>query len=448
MKNNTKKPFAVVLGCMILVALALVLSSSTLANAQPFDDHTDFETYQNEILGVMISYPKRSHIVSEQDYFNDTYGFVVRDKNQEASGFKEPIFSIEWVIEALPNDIEKLVEKAVAPYPTILIKVSPVNINGYDGYILSPMPGLSPNTLLLISANNRVYQIRYYGENSDDSLKQLVEKIVFIIPNRQLSELNIPHADDVLYIEPPDEIFKQLEESSTYDNDSMLPNNPESIVAPPAYLLSLQPGCTSDPGYVQTQWNRLAKGGSGKSSAGPNYWGVGGHIRCNSTDYYNNYYALDHALNEWDAVYPHRSGTVIYAGWAGGGWSTLGRMVVIDYGSNRWGVMAHLRSLSSAAVIGNYVNSSTHIGFAGGSGNYTNNYWGVHLHQSLHLNAKLAIVTGGQYPGGGIHDGQSARPNAIYHLGGVYYPDNMYSGMTMSFAIDVPLPVHNEPANH
>ena len=64
---------------------------------------------------MKLSYPKESHMVTEQDYFNDTYGFVVRNKNQEARGFKEPIFSIEWVIEALPNDIEKLVEEAVAP---------------------------------------------------------------------------------------------------------------------------------------------------------------------------------------------------------------------------------------------------------------------------------------------------------------------------------------------
>ena len=315
-------------------------------------------------------------------------------------------------------------------YPNLNISVSSITINGIDGFALSSVPGISPHTLILIAANNRVYQVRYYGENFDNIFRDIVKDFRFISPNVSLTQLDLPSSKDVLYLQPPDEIIKQLEqieESSKHDDIVSSHTDFQDVESSELnIILSLQSGCTTDSQYVQTQWNRYASGGTGNSYAGSYFWGQGGHIRCNSTGSYNNYYALDHALNEWDPIYPHRSGTIIFAGWASGGWSTLGRMVIIDYGNNRWGVMAHLRSLSYAAFVGNYVTSNTHIGYAGGSGNSMDNFWSIHLHQSLHLDAILVSS-------GGIYGGQSARPDAISHTGGIYNHGSMSGGMLMRY---------------
>lgn len=84
----------------------------------------------------------------------------------------------------------------------------------------------------------------------------------------------------------------------------------------------------------------------GWSTAGPSYFNEGLHKGCNRATRLNDDYPLDHPLKEWDIVYPPASGTVLYAGWAGGGWAGFGRVVIIDLGGGYWAMAAHLRGIN------------------------------------------------------------------------------------------------------
>jgi murein DD-endopeptidase MepM/ murein hydrolase activator NlpD len=57
------------------------------------------------------------------------------------------------------------------------------------------------------------------------------------------------------------------------------------------------------------------------------------------------------------------------------------------------------------------------IGYAGGSGNWQDGYFGNHLHQGIYLNASLDTANGG------IYGGQSVEPHNVryYGNGGGYY---------------------------
>lgn len=71
------------------------------------------------------------------------------------------------------------------------------------------------------------------------------------------------------------------------------------------------------------------------------------------------------------AVGSARSGTVVFAGWGGGGW---GRLVVVKHGS---GVRTRYAHLSKIAVeVGDAVSTGSTIGFVGATGSAT----GPHLH--------------------------------------------------------------------
>jgi len=375
-------------------------------------------TYENDVLGISLDYPMGYQIIEHQ-YLSDAYGFSVVDSE------KNPVFDVAWINESSSKQQNQLIGNTIANFPTIPIERTSIRIGGQFGTMLAPVPGIVANTLIYVSANERIYTLRYYKESLDDFGWAFVKSVRFYPARQSLDDLKLIHADDVLYI--PSELENEL-----------MPNTPEKLPlselsdfekAPPdALIQSIASGCTTF-SSVQTQWGSGAND-NGWSWAGPSFWGAGSHVDCDSNTSYNDYYALDHALDEWDVIYPHKSGTVIFSGWAGGGWSTLGRMVIIDYGSGYWGVMAHLRSISSQAAVGNQVTQSTVIGYAGGSGNNADNYWGIHLHQSVNKDAKLSTNPGG------IYDGQSARPSAYEYSGnggGVYWNWDMSSGKSMSY---------------
>jgi murein DD-endopeptidase MepM/ murein hydrolase activator NlpD len=133
----------------------------------------------------------------------------------------------------------------------------------------------------------------------------------------------------------------------------------------------------------------------------------------------NDFHAIDFPLREWDSVYAPAGGRVIYAGWASGGWAGAGRVVIVDLGNGYWSGAYHLRSIAVSS--GQYINASTRIGYAGGSGYGRDGYFGPHLHQGLYLNAQF-------YPaGGGVYGGQSVEPHYIRTRdGGVYGDINRY----------------------
>lgn len=385
--------------------------------------------YENDVLGVTLSYPGECQIIENQ-YLSDVYGFSVVDLE------RTPIFQVGWVHKASPKQQNQFVEETLTGYSSLPVNRASVQVGGQTGEMLSPVPGVVANTLIYVSANERLYEIRYYKESLDDLGRFFLENVRFYPACQSLDELQLFHADDVLFTTPELE-ERLLEEELETDGPEKLPlpdlsmgepSGFESIPSGAQILSSVEPGCTTY-SLVQTQWGSGAND-TGQSTAGPYFFGEGTHQGCDDDWSYNDHYALDHPLDEWDLIYPHRSGTVIFSDWAGGGWKTLGRMVVIDYGGGSWGVMAHLRYISYRAEVGKQVDENTIIGYAGGSGDYRDDYWGVHLHQSVNKDAKLSTNPGG------IYDGQSARPIGYQYSGnggGTYWHWDLWSGMPMSY---------------
>ncbi|MBR8839476.1 MAG: M23 family metallopeptidase [Stigonema ocellatum SAG 48.90 = DSM 106950] len=186
-----------------------------------------------------------------------------------------------------------------------------------------------------------------------------------------------------------------------------------------APAISAVSGCADWPSgkFIQTPWGRGANGGTGWSQAGPSYYNDGFHVHCNEPLLINQYYALDFPLEEGDPISAPAPGKVIWAGWTNGGWSNLGRIVVVDLGDGYWSMSAHLSSIDVS--VGEQVSANTVIGKVGASGNYQEHYWPEpHLHQSIFLNAKLDSANGG------IYGGQSVEMHNVHYVGngGGIYP--------------------------
>ncbi len=88
-------------------------------------------------------------------------------------------------------------------------------------------------------------------------------------------------------------------------------------------------------------------------------------------DYWDGHRALDIATGEGIGVYAADSGTVLFSGWANGGY---GYMVFLDHGNGYSTVYAHLSQAS--APCGRQVQQGEVIGYGGSTGNST----GPHLH--------------------------------------------------------------------
>lgn len=394
----------------------LAISATITAQAVAVEGEELHELhYENDILGVALNYPTRYQI-TEQQYLSNVYGFGVVDSA------KNPLFDVDWLLDSGDRSVEQLAEETRAKFPNIPIVQTPIQVDQRSAVLLSPVPGIVANSVILVAANDRIYTLRYYRESLDDLGWSLLNGVRFYSPRQSLEELGLTHADDVLFI--PQHLEEVLQPDSS-EVPPLLDGVPESVSPSNPPLPLTQLGCTYYAAIVRVQWTS----GAGSSSAGPSFYGQGLHVDCDSNSNYNDYYALDHPLDEMDLIYPHKGGTVIFSGWADAGWKTLGRMVIIDYGGGYWGVMAHLKYIATVAQPGNNVGSNTVIGYAGGSGDYQDNYWGVHLHQSINKDAQLSLNPNG------IYDGQSARPNGYQYFGGgggIYWAWNLTSGATMS----------------
>jgi murein DD-endopeptidase MepM/ murein hydrolase activator NlpD len=162
--------------------------------------------------------------------------------------------------------------------------------------------------------------------------------------------------------------------------------------------------------------------GNGWSNAGPSWYGEGRHLDCSRTDKINDHHAIDYTLDTGNYVYAPSTGTVIWAGTAGCGWSDFGNIVIVDHGNGYWSLSAHLNSIWVS--YGNSVAANTVIGTAGQSGagaSYT------HLHQGVYLNAGLDNDCGG------IFAGQSVEPHDVQYFrngGGTYADINQYQAIS------------------
>lgn len=399
--KSSLKHLSGLLVVMVLVVVILSIASHDVAaqfdsaNSQEATDDVKF--YQNDVLGITITYPEKYQILEDQ-YLSQEYGFIIVDSE------RNPIFDVSWLHESSSEQQDSLADEMVKQFPSISISQSPIQINGRTGLMLAPVPGVVANTLIYIPVNERLYSLRYYSDALDDLGWSLVRGISFYSPRQSLEALQLIDADDVLYIPP--ELERELKPE---DREALPEVDPE---VPADAVASIAPGCTTWGSTVRTQWTTTANG-TGRSSAGPSFYGQGSHVDCNSDTNYNDYYALDHPLSEWNLVYAPRSGTVKMAGWAQNGWCSLGRTIIISHGAGYWTVSAHLRAFATGIQVGSWVTQGTLIGYAGGSGCGQENYWGIHLHESVTKDAVLATSGGTPI---GIYDGQSARPAGLHTL--------------------------------
>ena len=404
-----------------IVGLLFTIFILTIGPFAPVQAGATTPVFQDTILGVGFSYLPRSTEVVRDQYLSSAYGFTVVDAEGRL------LARVEWLRGTSPTEVSDIASKLMGSFPTIPVRRSYIAIDGREATLLSPIPGQVETAVVLVTANGRLYRI-FYNTESDLGLS-VVQRITFIPPKGDLLTLGLRKAENAIYDSPP---WDWRIDARKPGKGSLIGRSSRQgpRTQPQAYT---PPGCVDFPTwkFLQTQWAWNANGAGtsypkGWSKAGPSYFGEGLHVGCNRPTKLNDYFALDHPLKEWDIVYPPASGTVLYAGWAGGGWAGLGRVVIVDLGNGYWAMAAHLRGINVTA--GQFVGISAVIGWAGASGYYGDNYWPtVHLHQGLYKDANLASWAGG------IYGGHSAQPIKVHYFrngGGDYWYISKYQWMS------------------
>ena len=290
--------------------------------------------YENGILGVAITYPIGYEVLEDQ-YLSSEYGFIIVDSQ------RNPILDVSWLHQATLQKQDRLMDTAIEEATGIDVIKSPITFGAYQGSMLAPMPGVVANTLVYISANGRLYTFRYYEATLDELGHSLLESVDFYPSHQSLESLHLLDSDDVLHALPESqdasdnpnvqevleaaaaqiplepgattiEVIEGIPDDSSLEDQSSANelSMPDAGIGP----LAVASGCVAWSGSVRTQWTLTANDdGSydGYSWAGPSFYGEGSHVDCNSNTNYNDYYALDHQLEEWNLVNAPRSGTVI-----------------------------------------------------------------------------------------------------------------------------------------
>jgi hypothetical protein len=296
-------------------------------------------------------------------------------------------------------DIEQAAETLRAQYPNLDIAQETITVDGKDGLLLYTVPGADPNSYIYVVANDTLYEIIYAAETVDERGAALLSSIHFEQPGHSLDSLDLPDADEAAFQTPIRPIFpKGAEVRADIDKTEVegTEYGPDSILA-----------CADWPTwkFMQTPIASDANG-TGWSNAGPSYYGEGRHQDCSLTNKINDYHALDYDLNTGNYIYAPSTGTVIWAGTAGCGWSDFGNIVIVDHGNGYWSMSAHLNAVWVS--YGNTVTASTVIGTAGQSGGGASY---PHLHQGVYKSATLNNSCGG------IYAGQSVEPHNMQYFG-------------------------------
>ena len=139
----------------------------------------------------------------------------------------------------------------------------------------------------------------------------------------------------------------------------------------------------------------------------------GYHVNTNVGCCTNDYYALDLIRDQagngaGEPVTAMAAGTVIYADWATGGFSSFGRYVAIEHdyagdGHTYYSIYAHLSSIGVG--VGEHVEMKQTIGNLGGSSNMLDDQFGAHVHVAVYQDATLGS--------GGMHGGLAVVPEPI-----------------------------------
>lgn len=414
----------------LLAALMLVWGSMPAT-------HAAGTAHEQPVIGVRLEHPAAANLLDDQQV-GDTFGFTVLDAALGSD--HTPLLLRVAQIQGTTTPEQKARELR-AQFPKLPLQQCSVSFARLQGIAVLGVPGeYHATTYLYVRANNRVYEIIYGGATLDARAMSLLNGLRFTTPRATVASLHLPSANDTVRVALPAAIQQQNAQASARRTAAIAraqsaggasqANTQASALdaqatstqvlggaVTPAYATFTGLGCASWPTWkstLQVPWDDNAWG-SGWSKAGPSWYGEGGHVNCNTATLLNDYHAVDFPLYEWNSVYAPAAGRVIYAGWASGGWASAGRVVIIDLGDGYWSSAFHLRSINVS--VGQYVTLDTTIGYAGGSSYGRDNYYGVHLHQGLYLNAQLYASQGG------VYGGQSVEPLHIRRTyDGYIYP--------------------------
>lgn len=146
-----------------------------------------------------------------------------------------------------------------------------------------------------------------------------------------------------------------------------------------------------------------------------NAYGTGLHQGVCRPGSANDYHALDFDLSTGQNVRAVAGGRVVYAGWATGGWSSYGQIVIIDHQNGYQSMYAHLSVVSVSD--NQWVQQKEKVGEAGGTGG-----WSPHLHLALYHDAHVSDP-------GGPYGGCSTVPERFH---GAQEYEDLVTGMVLT----------------
>ncbi|MBN2003401.1 MAG: M23 family metallopeptidase [Anaerolineae bacterium] len=393
---------------LVLVLTLLTTSFSALAQDLPPEAAVKTTSYEDAVLGVQISYAPELRRLQDE-YLFPAYGFTLVDQDDRL------VLRVGWLHQATSGDVEKLAEQAIMNHPDLDIRKANVAVGGQPGIAVYPLPGIEPVTCIYVLAHDRVYEIFYGREFLDGQGIALLKSMTFMPAQASLADLKLPEPDGMDISELAEALSRSESGDESQDTSDIATTAGANCVNWPTSKFMRVPLSSS-------------VNGTGYANAGPSYYGQGMHLNCNKTNRSNDYHALDFSMRSGDTILSPVSGTVVYFGWTYGGYSTYGRVVIIDAGGGYQYMAAHLKGYGSVAYPGQQISSGAVIGSAGGSGNQQDDYWSVHLHHVFYKNATF------DSSGKAMYGGQGVEPRHVrYYRNGTKYYETITNGMQMSW---------------
>lgn len=371
-----------------------------------------FVVHTDPVLGLTLQYPRQWKF-AQDEYLFRAYGFSLVDENDHL------VLRVGWLHESSPADLENEVRKVLEGNPGLNTVPTELKIAGHRAIALSPLPGIDPVTGIFLVVDERLFEIYYGSEHFDaqfdargrallqslvrsldvESSKLALAESPAQVARERLTALDLSQPDGMQ--EMPVELIRQIMSKSTPDQSF----DPEQSGMAPSASIAAVAGCLDWPTtkFLRVPWNSSANNNTGRTNAGPYYYGAAGskHQGCNEQYKVNDYYALDFAFREWDQILAPSGAQVLWWGWATNGYQGYGRIVMLDLGDGYQYLAAHLRGFGAIYYPGQWISDGTVVGAAGGSGYGVDNYYGVHLHQAIYKDASPS-GSGAYYGGRGV----------------------------------------------
>src|SRR4028118_1354268 len=192
----------------LLLAGAITFTSSAAepARASRSVDGTEriaVQAVRDAVVGVSVTVPASWRVQPDPVLFN-THGFALFDPDSAArSGSHErsPVARIALAYQAMPDQIEELVQNLMTRYAEFPLVRSAVRVGGQPGIAVSGLPGTDPYTLIYVAIGERVYRIGMWTETEglDERAHALLSRLEFSTPTRTVESLALAPVEQAMY---------------------------------------------------------------------------------------------------------------------------------------------------------------------------------------------------------------------------------------------------------